>query len=347
MKRLLLLFVPLLVLFSATTAQGQCNFDPVIAVDPPDSDFVFCPGTTVVLSTESYDSYQWYYNFTDSNTGGTLIEGAIDQQFALDVSFWGFAYFYVEATKDGCTEASPTQLIDSWVFLNPVIQSDGQSDFCEGDSTEILAPSPGIFKYRWYRDGEQIPGAFQQNYWVKESGTYIVEVAYQECPDLWLSSGIGPSFFFTELIEPVVTLSGDTLTADSGLQWQWLLNGQPVTGATGPVWVALESGEYSLRYTDVNGCQGVTPPVTVVISSVGELPAGLVRVFPNPAQEVIFVETKAPIAQILLFDQLGRLVRRGEEGRVSLNGLPGGMYAMQVMLADGRQFRKVVLKTAE
>ncbi len=339
--------MPFLALLAATNANSQCNFDPTITVDPPDSDFVFCPGTLVTLSTEAYDSYQWYYNYSNSNTGGTLIEGAIGQQFALDVSFWGFAYFYVEATKDGCTEASPAQYIDSWVFLNPVIQSDGQSDFCEGDSTEILAPSPGIFKYRWYRDGIQIPGAFQQHYWVKESGTYTVEVAYEECPDLWLSSGVGPSFFFTELIEPVVTLSGDTLTADSGLQWQWLLDGQPITGATGPVWVALESGEYSLRYTDINGCQGVTPPVTVVISSAGEVPAGLVRVFPNPAREVIFVETKEIVARILLFDQLGRLVGEGQGGQISLNGLPSGVYGLQVVLADGRQFRKAVLKSEE
>lgn len=349
MKQLLTL--SLFGLLLSFQASGQCNFDPVISVNPFNPDFVYCPGEVVLLSTEEYDAYQWYYNFDGSNTGGTPINGANGQQFAVDISFWGFAYFYVEATLAGCTEASPAQIIDSWVFLPPVVQSEGQTTFCEGDSTEILMPSPGVFKYRWYRDGVLIPGANQSNYWVKESGMYVVEVAYEQCPDLWLSSGVGPEFFFIDLEVPSIALSGDTLTADSGTQWQWLLNGELITGATGPSWVALESGEYSLLFTDANGCSGLTPPVSVTVTSVREIGAVPVRVFPNPAQDVVFVESGAEMVRVLVFDPLGRIVRNeeplGTEMNISLQGLVPGTYGLQVMLGDGRQHRVMVVKWGE
>ena len=347
MKQLLL--ASILILSASFYATGQCNFDPTITADPANPDFTYCPGDLVTLSTEEYDSYQWYYNFTNSNTGGTLISGATEQQFVVDISSWGFAYFYVEATLDDCTEASPTQLIDSWVFLFPVIQSEGQSTFCEGDSTEILMPSPGVFKYQWYRDGTPIPGANQQNYWVKESGTYVVEVAYEQCPEFWLSSGVGPTFTFLEVTFPNVALSGDTLMADSGLQWQWLLDGQPIAGATGSSWVAQESGMYSLRFTDANGCEGETPPVAVTISSTTEISALAIRTYPNPVRDALFVESDLPLARIRLLDQQGRVLWDAEpagsgEAHIPMDRFSAGTYGLQVLLADGRQWTRVVVK---
>jgi hypothetical protein len=350
MKQLLILCS--LILAFSFSLKGQCSFDPTITVSPFDPNYVYCPGDMVTLATEAYDSYQWFYNFSNSNTGGTPIMGATGQQYVVDVAFWGFAWFYVEATKDGCTEASPTQIIDSWVFLSPVIQSSGQSTYCEGDSTEILMPSPGIFKYRWYRNGVLIPGANQQNYWVKESGTYTIEVAYEPCPELWWSSGVGPSFTFLELETPNVTLSGNTLTADSGTQLQWFLNGQPINGANGPSWVATQTGSYTLLFTGSNGCSGVTPPVFVTISSVGEPGAAPVRIYPNPAREAFFIEAGADIARIQVIDMQGRVwqaIERpgGSEIRIPMENSPAGMYVVRVVLADGRQYGELLAKAAE
>ena len=329
------------------SATAQCTFTPTINVDPLDPDNLYCPGDFVTLSTEAYSSYQWYVNFSDSNTGGTPIPAATQQSYLVDVSFWGFGYFYVEATDEmGCTEASATALIDSWAFLNPVIQSSGETEFCAGDSTEILFPSLGAFKFQWFRNGQPIPGATQQNYWVQESGTYTLEIAYAQCPELWLSSGVGPTFVFFEPIVPNVLVEGDTLSADSGSSFQWMLNGEPIEGANDPDHIALESGAYSVRVVDSNGCTAVSEPVEITITSVGETYAGQLELFPVPVRSVLHLRTgsEAAIVYWRLLDLQGRvLVERASTElapnlTISLAGYPAGIYLIECHLQDGRRF---------
>lgn len=45
-------------------------------------------------------SYQWYKNSTESNEGGTMIEGATKPRHMLSVEEFGSAFYYCEVTYD-------------------------------------------------------------------------------------------------------------------------------------------------------------------------------------------------------------------------------------------------------
>ena len=109
---------------------AQCDFDPVIDISPIDDDGIYCPGDMLVLSTQESDSYQWFYNFSNSNSGGTAFSGGDTQSIELSASDWAVVYFYVESTIDGCTEASPTVVWDGWVFGSPAISHPILLEYC-------------------------------------------------------------------------------------------------------------------------------------------------------------------------------------------------------------------------
>jgi hypothetical protein len=109
MKLLCLLSFSALLFFS-TAGMAQCPFDPTV-----EGETILCPGGTSVLSTQVYDSYQWYQR-PYGDTIAVPIPGATGPTYTVteaDV----ISYISVEATLNGCTEISPEVLIDGYVFL--------------------------------------------------------------------------------------------------------------------------------------------------------------------------------------------------------------------------------------
>lgn len=301
----------LLMCGSAATLRAQCEFDPVIALFPEADGNVYCSYDTVKLTVNgNFDTYQWYYNFSNSNTGGTPIAGATEGTYFVNMAEWGFAYFYVTVSLNGCTESSPAIILDSWVFLAPVIAHEPESTYCNGDSTLISNAFGSFAAYQWYRDGEPIAGANEAEYWVKETGFYVLNASPAVCPETVLSSGVGPYFEFVGPIPPVITQQGNTLQASSGPNYQWYLNGAPISGATSSTYTPSASGVYSVRASDNSGCAPLSPPFNFVVTGT-RLPdwAAGVEVFPNPATAALNVRNNnsQPLIATLL-DATGRQI---------------------------------------
>lgn len=82
-------------------------------------------------------------------------------------------------------------------------------------------------------------------------------------------------------------------------------------------------------------------------SIVSQYVADNVRIHPNPASDILFVELKRGerIANITLFDMQGRIVKESKDSPVFLGHLPSGVYVVHVKDSDGRKFiQKVVVK---
>ncbi|MCB0707710.1 MAG: hypothetical protein KDC34_20485, partial [Saprospiraceae bacterium] len=155
---------------------GDCTDEVVIEINPEVPGNVYCPNAVVNLSVpDVYTNYQWYYNFSNSNVGGTPIIDGLGANYVVNINEWGFAYFYVEVQNANCEYVSEPVLIDSYVFLFPVIASDGQTEFCQGDSALIYYPAAGGAQFQWFQDGNPIPGANDSLYWVTQTGTYVLE----------------------------------------------------------------------------------------------------------------------------------------------------------------------------
>ena len=133
-------------------------------------------------------------------------------------------------------------------------------DLCDGDSTLVQNAFGSYLTYQWLRNGVPIPGATESSYWVKESGEYVINVTPFECPNFTLSSGVGPTFTFLELIIPVITLDNDTLYASSGSMFQWYLNDVEIPGANDNFLEPLENGLYTVSVVDDNNCNAISTP---------------------------------------------------------------------------------------
>jgi len=72
-----------------------------------------------------------------------------------------------------------------------------------------------------------------------------------------------------------------------------------------------------------------------------------VKIYPNPASDVLFVEVKGGerVANVTLCDMQGRIVKECDASPVYLDRLPSGVYAVHVKDSVGRKFiQKVVVK---
>ncbi|MCL2751371.1 MAG: hypothetical protein FWE62_01300, partial [Firmicutes bacterium] len=76
---------------------------PVITEQPQPAAVFTGVAASLEVAASSPDggslSYQWYSNTTESNSGGTLISGAVSATYALDTSTAGIKYYYVVVTN--------------------------------------------------------------------------------------------------------------------------------------------------------------------------------------------------------------------------------------------------------
>jgi len=104
---------------------------------------------------------------------------------------------------------------------------------------------------------------------------------------------------------------------------------------------------YRLRQTDFNGETTVSQVVAVRMEGEDKD----IRVFPNPADDFFFVETSADLAtlRIRLLNHIGQtvpLAPQVQAGRLAynVNGLPAGVYYIEVQQDTGTQSRKVIVR---
>lgn len=109
---------------------------------------------------------------------------------------------------------------------------------------------------------------------------------------------------------PVISVDGDVLTSSGGSSYQWYLNGQPINGATGQSYTAVESGTYHVVTGVAAGCQLASEVVEHVnTAGITALQGAGILVFPVPASDRLVVEGALHhVSTIRLADVTGRIV---------------------------------------
>ena len=330
--------------FSATNMVGQC-----VEISA-DTEELFCPGEEITLTaTPGFNTYSWYYNFSDSNEGGELLtESGSDNTITISASEWAVSYIYVEVDDDGCTDPSPTVVWNSWVFGSIAISHEFNTTICPGDSSLIANAFNGPVNFQWSRDFEPIEGANSSSYWVTEPGTYTLQASYAECPDFWLNSGLGPTFDFYDVQIPVLnfTIIGGQpqLSVSSGVNIQWYLDGEALFGANTNSMVLFANGAWSVTATDQNGCQ-VASEAYIYTTLSAEKPLQEIKfeVYPNPFQNEIFITSDANHSNgfIRIFDLTGkqvssqRMMANASQTAINLGHLNNGVYLLEITFEDG------------
>ncbi|MEM6965019.1 MAG: PQQ-dependent sugar dehydrogenase [Bacteroidota bacterium] len=154
--------------------------------------------------------------------------------------------------------------------------------------------------------------------------------------------------------QPTVTVNDNLLTAPAGFSsYQWLLDGQPIAGATNETYTINESGNYSVEVTNANGCSNTSDDTNVTFTSLAAIPAleGL-RITPNPFAKAILLEivvNDLVKLNVEILDLNGKSVFSQEirvndkfTQSIDLEALSAGVYSLNIRSEAGVVTKKII-----
>jgi hypothetical protein len=273
-----------------------------------------CAGATAHLCVTgtSFTAYTW----SDS-----------EQTTCINVTRPGT--YSLTATLAECS-ATASIIIDSG-RVTPVSITQNKMIMCPGDTAELCAPN-GYSNYSWSNGGRTacIKTTLPGNY-------FVVITENGGCTAL--SNSLNVAIYAEEPVQ--LTVSGDTLQAYGGTNYQWHFDSSIIAGANSAQLIATRNGKYYVTETDSFGC-----PVTSTvqnITSVGIAQVsfdGEVLVYPNPLQEGSWnlqVSEAWLGGHYELYDATGRLVEAQQIHHLNTSFDPpiaSGVYIIRVFTEE-------------
>ncbi|MCK4922494.1 MAG: VCBS repeat-containing protein, partial [Bacteroidales bacterium] len=159
------------------------------------------------------------------------------------------------------------------------IAAGGSPEFCEGESVKLSVFQSSSFNYQWKIGGVPVAGADSSVYYAIGTGDYTVSVTNQiggcnsesATPVSVLVSATPPQPLI-QTSTPTTFCAGDSViisvTDNVDYSYQWKLNGGAV-GSDTSIFVAKESGIYTLEVSNSTGCTSLsTNSIVVVVNPV-------------------------------------------------------------------------------
>lgn len=145
------------------------------------------------------------------------------------------------------------------------------------------------------------------------------------------------------MADPEITAAGDLLTATEGNTYQWYLNGEAIPSAMQQTYLASVSGEYQVAVNFGSPCTLLSDTLVFIVSQVVERAVPEVKVYPQPARDVVTFERSDATEDgtLQVFDLAGkhmrseRLAAGQKRAQLATSQLAGGTYEVRMVGADG------------
>ena len=131
----------------------------------------------------------------------------------------------------------------------------------------------------------------------------------------------------------IISALGDTLTCTNGVSYQWYFNGSPIPSSNSQTFTANGSGNYSVQVTFANGCNNTSDLYFHSMSSYDLIAKDSFKVYPNPTQNSIYIESINPnlkIDRIIIIDFSGRMIyennKQSSNHNIDLSDYESGVY---------------------
>ena len=218
---------------------------------------IICQGTTTTYNTGSYASYVW----SNGSTNQSITVGAAG------------SYMVTVTNANGCVNSTSTTLT---VNELPTVTMSGSNAICIGQSTQVTLNFTGTYPFNYsYSNGStispvQVSSGNSAVFNVSpQVSTTFTPITISDANCTGTVSGAA-SIVVNQLPQPLI--SGDlticdgentTLSATAGYtSYTWSNAGSAASISTGI------AGIYNVTVIDINGCQGTSPAVNLVVNAV-------------------------------------------------------------------------------
>jgi hypothetical protein len=151
-----------------------------------------------------------------------------------------------------------------------------------------------------------------------------------------------------ETPDALVQLSDDfVLSTTADVDLQWYFDDEPIDGATDSTYTCTENGDYYLVVIADNGCSTQSDQITVQGLNIDDPGVINFGIYPNPADNNIFVELPVHSAQLSVYDITGKKVLSKKDfsgGMVDIAGLYAGVYFVEVNAGGVSGMKKLIVK---
>jgi len=245
------------------------------------------------------------------------------------------------------------KVVDIVKPATPLITSSKGAAICAGDSS-VLTASSTSGTFAWSNNGVAIANATSKTYAALSAGNYkIVNTDSKGCA----SESTGFTVSVNPLpAKPVISWSGVQFSTTAiGVNFQWLLNGSVISGATASTHKPSNTGDFRLRVTDPNGCINVSDSFKLVVTALANLvttpSSNIATVYPNPASNKVVLEFPTLPTINLNFqlvspsgEVLSSTTGRNKVNVIDVSDIQSGSYFIQVIGKKYDQVKKVIIK---
>ncbi|MEI7596162.1 MAG: T9SS type A sorting domain-containing protein, partial [Bacteroidota bacterium] len=332
------------VAYSAQGCSGTDNvavsvstiLQPDVSVSSPSAFCVGLNNSVTLYGPSGYTSYEWSNGLFTQNITVNQVGS-----FTLTVS-----------NANGCESVSQVVNIINAPAINPVIISDGPSEFCQGENI-VLSTDELYSTYLWSS------GSTTSSIYVFESGSYSVTVTDSYgCQN----TANGMDIIVDPL--PVVNFSynDSSLFVDFynysffGTTYAWDFGDGTNSTLDSPTHNYQNSGVYNVVLTASNTCGTDTDSLEIIlVDNTGVFESdnlGNLKIYPNPTVDYVNVElnnTTLKNPSITVYDIFGKimsenqyLINRDFTTKISLQNLPTGVYLIKIQEGEKFIFAKIV-----
>jgi hypothetical protein len=249
----------------AGSATGNITvFAQPVATISSSSGAVICDGasTTLSVSTTTGASYEWFLNgnsVTSNSPNNTTYTASTPGNYTVTVT-----------SANNCQSTSSAFSVTTGSASNATINA-LQTSFCSGSSVNLSTTVQAGESVQWYFNNNAVSGGTQPTLTASQGGSYYVmitstsgctsssttvTITENQLPQTTINA-TAPAFC------PGISSIAITAPSQAGANYQWLLNGNTISGATNATYAATQAGDYSVVVTAANGCSATSAAVTL------------------------------------------------------------------------------------
>jgi len=287
--------------------------NPTPTVTASASPSTICSGASSVLTASGANTYNWS---TGENTDSITVTPTSTTTYTV--------------TGTSAEECTSTKTVTVTVNPKPTVTASASpSTICSGASSDLTAS--GANTYNW-STGENTDSITVTP---TSTTTYTVTgTSAEECYNtatVTITVNPSPSTpIISQIYENPIILVSSSISGN-----QWYLNDNPISGATDQTYIVNENGNYFTIVT-IDGCSSL-PSNQITINNVGinDYTDEEILVYPNPAQNIIYIQSSKPINEVMIINNLGQIVAHySETGIIDINQLADGVYQIMIKTED-------------